>query len=165
MKFIILLLLAAVCCSVVTTLVVGQQQQQQQQQQWRSVASSPMANWSPQFSSSGQTHGQALGSYWGGNTNSRPYPTNEFWSMLTLGSGSNPIKTYPYLFKANGNNGLSMCYPGRTPTQGYIVETYLDNLMIGASEGFNGRQLVDYRCVCVCVCVCVCDAVLCWFCC
>ena len=58
--------------------------------------------------------------------------------MLVLGSASNPVKTYPYLMRGS-STGWSMCFPGRTAQQTYITETYLDNLIFGASEGFTRR--------------------------
>jgi len=80
--------------------------------------------------------------FWGPNYK-RPYPTNTWWINLVLG-GNNPIKTFPYLMRVNNNKGFGLCYPGRTSTKGYIVETMLENLSVGSRETVGSRQVMSH---------------------
>jgi len=73
----------------------------------------------------------------------RPYPTNTWWINLVMG-GNNPIKTFPYLIRVSNNGGFGLCYPGRTVQKNYIVETMIENLNVGSTQGTGNRRVISH---------------------
>ena len=41
-------------------------------------------------------------------------------------------------------DGLHVCYPGKNINTGFIMTTFIDNLIFGVTSGFLGRQVVAY---------------------
>jgi endo-1,3(4)-beta-glucanase len=103
----------------------------------------PISTTASTFTTTSQTHSLPVStnSFWGPSY-SRPYPTNTWWTNLIM-SGNNPIKTYPYIIRA-ANDGYHVCYPSRTVAKTFIFETFLDNLIIGATQSIGTRQVVSH---------------------
>lgn len=64
-------------------------------------------------------------------------PTNSWYQNWLLGTGENPIHTYPYLVKAN-TQGFTICYPSQINAQSnYISEVLIANLVLTSRESMT----------------------------
>ena len=69
-------------------------------------------------------------------------PTNSWYQNLLVGTGENPIHTYPYILKAS-QTGLTICYASQMVNQNaYILEVFHANLVLSMRETF-GSPLLD----------------------
>ena len=60
-----------------------------------------------------------------------------------LGGGTNRIYPLPYQVSSR-EDGLHVCYPGKNINTGFVMTTFIDNLIFGVTSGLMGRQVVAY---------------------
>lgn len=91
------------------------------------------------------THQLAPLPIWGSQT--RPYPTNVWWSPAFIdqyGNGtSNMIKQFPYSVKCKATT-LEMCLPTQTVTTLKISENYSANMSFGATETIASEVITHF---------------------
>ena len=86
------------------------------------------------------THPTQPTSLWGSLEG--PYETNIWWENLVLADGTSPIATFPYLVKLD-EMGLHLCYPEKVVDQAFIFMAFVDNWIVGATEGLGSRSLIE----------------------
>ena len=84
------------------------------------------------------THPKQPTSLWG--TLSGPYETNIWWLNIVLDGGDQPIVTYPYTMKLD-EMGLHLCYPGKVVDQAFVLMSFVENWVVGATEDLGPRAL------------------------
>lgn len=68
-------------------------------------------------------------------------PTNAWFQNWLVGSGENPIHTYPYIIKAS-RQGFTICYPSQIVNQNaYTLEVFLANWILSVRENFAAPNI------------------------
>ena len=85
------------------------------------------------------THPTQTTSFWGSLPG--PYETNVWWENIVLDGGDQPVAAFPYLAKF-ADMGLHLCYPDKVVDQAFIFMAFVDNWIVGATEGLGSRSLI-----------------------
>ena len=67
-----------------------------------------------------------------------------FSPKIVLNQGTSRVYPLPYQISAQ-NDGLHVCYPEKLVQPEYVLSTFLDNLIFGATSGLGStRQVVAF---------------------
>ena len=101
----------------------------------------PLVSSNPPWDS--QAHRVQPGGLWGDLA--RPYPTNVWWqNMVNDAENGGLINTVnPYIVKVK-EDGLHVCLPTLTVTPTFVLNGFLDNLIMTSQEGLGSRVATKY---------------------
>ncbi|KAJ0979351.1 hypothetical protein J5N97_014825 [Dioscorea zingiberensis] len=73
---------------------------------------------------------------------SSPLPTNSFFQNFALKNGDQPEYIHPYLIKSS-NSSLSLSYPSRFSSPGFIYQTFTQDLTISTSPQSQTNHVIS----------------------